>query len=105
MNRTITLIVAAIAVSACQQSTTGAQPPAADTASSQTIQPPSATPDTTCDTSLIDRIGEPISSIRVPDNERYRVLGPNDFATTDFVETRTNIDVDADGNIKAVYCG
>ncbi|MEM1377121.1 MAG: I78 family peptidase inhibitor [Pseudomonadota bacterium] len=107
MKRTLIIMAGMALLTACQQTTgsNGTSPSPATNNRATDGQDPSLTPDTTCDTSLIDRIGEPASSLNLPSNGNYRVFGPTDAVTTDFVETRTNIDVDSDGNIKAVFCG
>lgn len=99
---TLFAAAATLALVACSQTGGETQPPS----SAPTTPPPvTASPGQTCDTSLIDNIGAPISSVRVPNNANYRVIRPNDVLTLDARETRTNIDLNADDTIAAVYCG
>ncbi|MGB7432924.1 MAG: hypothetical protein WA921_10710 [Ahrensia sp.] len=94
---------AALSVAACTQPAPSTQLPTPAASPAPAVVQPS--PGRTCDVSLIDSIGQPISSVRVPDNGNYRIIRPNDFATADASETRTNIDLNADDTIAAVYCG
>lgn len=91
------LAIAALGLTACTQ-TTGP-----DRVSESTTPQPS--PGRTCDVSLVDKIGDPITSVRVPAGNNYRVIRQNDVLTTDFLETRTNIGLNTDETIKSVYCG
>lgn len=94
------IATACLGLVACSQ--TGSSTPA------QTQTPPAAaqpSPGRTCDVSLIDSIGAPIASVSVPNNANYRIIRPNDVLTLDARETRTNIDLNADDTIAAVYCG
>lgn len=93
---------ATLALAACSQ-TGGDTPPSS--ASPTTPPPVTPSPGQTCDTSIIDKIGEPVTSAGVPNNRNYRIVRPNQVITQDFVETRTNVDVDDEGLINSVYCG
>lgn len=101
MKQNIFLLVAAsAALAACSQTTTTT--PAAEANAPAAVQP---SPGRTCDVSLIDAIGSPISSVNVPNNANYRIVRANDVLTQDARETRTNIDLNADETIASVYCG
>ncbi|MEM0899310.1 MAG: I78 family peptidase inhibitor [Pseudomonadota bacterium] len=98
----IVVAIATFALSACTQTTSNGGSPAPVSTGPAPVTP---SPGRTCDVSLVDSIGEPITTVRVPNNANYRVIRPNDVLTTDFVETRTNVDLDTDDTIKSVYCG
>lgn len=94
--------IATLALTACSQ--TGGETPSSSPAPA-TPAAVTPSPGQTCDTSLIDKIGEPVTAAGVPNNSNYRIVRPNQVITQDFVETRTNVDIDDEGLINSVYCG
>lgn len=99
MRNTLLISGLCIGLAACSQ-TGGEVPPA-----SSAPVPVEPSPGQTCNTSLVDKIGEPVASAGVPNNRNFRIVQPNSIITQDFVETRTNIELNEDGTIKSVYCG
>ena len=52
-----------------------------------------------------DTIGTPISDVVLPTDRPVRVLGPNDMATTDYIEDRINFETDGLDLVARVTCG
>jgi hypothetical protein len=50
-------------------------------------------------------IGTNVAAVTLPAELDFRVIGPGEAVTMDFVETRLNLRTDADGTILEVYCG
>jgi hypothetical protein len=52
-----------------------------------------------------DLVGTNVAAVTLPAELDFRVIGPGEAVTMDFVETRLNLRTDADGTILEVYCG
>jgi len=52
---------------------------------------------------LVDKAPDMMGMMELPAD--YRLLGPDDVATTDFLPERLNISVDEDGIVTRVWCG
>jgi len=50
-------------------------------------------------------LGAPLAAVTLPADLNTRILQPGSMATTDYVETRMNIEVDANGTIVGLSCG
>jgi hypothetical protein len=104
-----TLAVAMLSASACSP----AAPPQTTSRQAPPMSDPMPPMLKTCDPekAKADAIGKPaneanIEQARVASGaEHVRVIKPDMMVTLEFMESRLNVDVDEDGNIKNLRCG
>ncbi len=64
-----------------------------------------AGPDTCGAEGYRNLIGTPVAAITLPRDLPYRIVGPEDAVTMDFLADRVNFHTDAEGVIVRVACG
>ena len=96
---------AVLALAACGQTTTPADPPAEEPTAAGPQTREEATAQDTCGASAYRSfIGTNLAAVSLPADANIRVVQPDTMVTEDFRPDRVNIITDAQGQITSVEC-